>query len=131
MDLSKTPATPPTPPVQPAQTRSAHEKFCSHCGQVISLQAEICPKCGVRQMAPPLAATLMAVAPNGKSRIVAALLAFFLGSFGVHKFYLGQIGLGVAYLLFCWTFIPSIIAFFEFIFFLIMSDDEFNRKYGH
>ena len=50
---------------------------------------------------------------------------------GVHKFYLGQIGLGVVYLLFCWTFIPSIIAFFEFIFFLIMSDDEFNRKYGH
>ena len=40
---------------------------------------------------------------GGKSKIVAALLAFFLGSFGVHSFYMGnkkkgliQLGLGVA-----------------------------------
>ena len=30
-----------------------------------------------------------------KSRIAAALLAFFLGGFGVHKFYLGKIGQGI------------------------------------
>ena len=29
---------------------------------------------------------------GNKNRIVAALLAFFLGGFGAHKFYLGQIG---------------------------------------
>ena len=34
-----------------------------------------------------------------KSRTVAAILGFFLGAFGVHRFYLGNIGMGVALLL--------------------------------
>jgi TM2 domain-containing membrane protein YozV len=34
-------------------------------------------------------------APNGKNKIVAALLAFFVGDFDIHKFYLGQVGQGV------------------------------------
>ena len=65
-----------------------------------------------------------------KNRIVAIVLAFFLGGFGVHKFYLGRIGWGVIYLLFCWTFIPTIVAFIEFIIYLCMSDKDFARKYG-
>ena len=65
-----------------------------------------------------------------KNRIVAAILAFFLGGFGVHKFYLGRIGWGVSYLLFFWTFIPSIVAFVEFIIYLCTSDEDFARKYG-
>ncbi|MGM9508565.1 TM2 domain-containing protein [Larkinella sp. GY13] len=36
-----------------------------------------------------------------KSKSTAALLAFFLGGLGIHKFYLRQTGWGVAYLLFC------------------------------
>ncbi len=47
-----------------------------------------------------------------------------------HKFYLGKIGQGFLYLIFCWTFIPSIIAFIEFIIYLCNSDEEFARKYG-
>jgi TM2 domain-containing membrane protein YozV len=77
------------------------------------------------------ASSLAATAPNGKSKIAAALLAFFLGGLGVHKFYLGQIGLGFIYLLFFWTFIPAIIAFVEFIIYLTMSDEAFNNKYGY
>lgn len=34
-----------------------------------------------------------------KSKIAAALLALFLGTFGIHNFYLGRIKLGVAQLL--------------------------------
>lgn len=65
-----------------------------------------------------------------KNRIIAAILAFFLGGFGVHKFYLGQIGWGIVYLIFCWTFIPALVAFIEFIIYLCTSDEDFARKYG-
>ena len=65
-----------------------------------------------------------------KNKVVAALLALFLGSIGIHKFYLGQNVAGVIYLIFSWTFIPGIIAFFEFIGLLLMSDDVFNVKYN-
>jgi len=48
-----------------------------------------------------------------KNPTTGVLLALFLGGFGGHRFYMGQVGLGVAYLLFCWTFIPACIAFVE------------------
>lgn len=111
-------------------SKAFDEKFCSECGAAIKAKAEICPKCGVRQMGKPLAINLGPVANNGKSRMAAALLAFFLGFFGAHKFYLGQIGLGIIYLLFSWTFIPAIVAFIEFILLLTMSDERFDQKYG-
>jgi len=65
-----------------------------------------------------------------KSKTVAAVLAFFLGGIGVHKFYLGESGKGLLYLFFCWTWIPGIIAFFEAFIFLTMSEDVFNAKYN-
>ena len=65
-----------------------------------------------------------------KDKTVAALLAFFLGWFGVHKFYLGETVAGVIYLIFSWTFIPGLIAFFEFIGLLITSQESFDHKYN-
>lgn len=108
--------------------KSPDEKYCSECGAIIRAKAEICPKCGVRQTFP--FANLGAVAPNGKSKLAAVLFAFFLGSFGFHKFYLGRIGAGVLYLLFCWTFIPSVLGIIDGVLLLIMSDEDFVRKHG-
>lgn len=67
---------------------------------------------------------------SSRSRIVAAILAFLLGGIGVHKFYLGQIGWGILYLVFCWTFIPAIIAFVEFVILICMSDETFARRFA-
>lgn len=108
--------------------KGTDEKFCSECGSIIKAKAEICPKCGVRQFAPP--SSLSAVAPNGKSRLAAALFALFLGGIGVHKFYLGRVGWGVVYVLLCWTFIPAILGFIEAILLFVMSEADFNAKYG-
>lgn len=65
-----------------------------------------------------------------KNKTTAALLAFFLGGLGAHRFYLGQIGYGFAYLLFCWTMIPIFIALIDFIVFLTMDEQNFNNKYN-
>lgn len=110
--------------------KAVDEKFCSECGSIIKAKAEICPKCGVRQFAPPPVPGFGAVAPSDKNKLIAALLAIFLGGLGIHKFYLGQTGWGILYLVFCWTFIPALVGLIEGICFLIMSQDEFNRKYG-
>ncbi len=48
-----------------------------------------------------------------KSTSTGILLALFLGGIGAHWFYMGRTGRGVVYLLFCWTFIPGILAIFD------------------
>jgi TM2 domain-containing membrane protein YozV len=105
-------------------TLSSSEKYCSQCGSIINARAEICPDCGVRQFSVPF------TPPTGRSRVAAALFALLLGGLGVHKFYLGRVGQGILYLVFCWTFIPAIIGFIEGLVYLTMSDQDFYAKYG-
>ncbi len=75
---------------------------------------------------------------GGSQKIPAALLAFFLGAFGAHKFYLGYKTQGfIMLLVFIFGFIllgiPSmiigLIAFVEFIIYIIKSDEEFENTY--
>jgi TM2 domain-containing membrane protein YozV len=99
-----------------------YERYCRDCGSVINSQAEICPKCGVRQR--------MQVLASSRNRTSAALFALFLGGIGAHRFYLGQPGLGILYLVFFWTFIPAFVGFIEGIVYLSMSDQSFNARYN-
>lgn len=68
-----------------------------------------------------------AYAPQYATKVVNkttyCVLACFLGGLGLHKFYAGQTAAGVLYLLFCWTWIPAIIAFVEFIVALCKTAD--------
>ena len=61
------------------------------------------------------------------NKVLYYILAFFLGSIGIHKFYAGKIGTGVLFLLFCWTGIPCIISIFDFIVGLCKSSDVNGR----
>lgn len=66
-----------------------------------------------------------------KNKNVAILLTFFLGGLGIHKFYLGNNFAGILYLVFSWTFIPALLAIFDFIGLLLMSDQAFNGQYNN
>ena len=65
-----------------------------------------------------------------KNKLVAILLAFFLGCFGGQFFYLRKYWQGALCILFCWSWIPTIWGIIHAIILLSMSDDEFNYKYN-
>jgi TM2 domain-containing membrane protein YozV len=80
----------------------------------------------------------------GKDRIVAGLLALFLGGFGVHKFYLGLNGPGIiilmtntvgltvtAFFAFIPNYILLLVAFIEGIIYLTRSQKDFEARYVH
>ncbi|HBJ34074.1 MAG TPA: hypothetical protein DDZ51_04785 [Planctomycetaceae bacterium] len=64
----------------------------------------------------------------GKSKAVAVLLALLLGGLGIHHFYMGRAFRGLLYLLFCWTFIPAILALLEAIYYALMSEKDFQSR---
>jgi len=92
--------------------------FCRGCGKEIHVTAPTCPGCGAPQSV-----------KGGKSKVITAVLSFFLGAFGIHRFYLGQ-WWGVFYLLLCWTGIPSLISFVETIVFLCTNDKNWDDKHN-
>ena len=62
--------------------------FCATCGEQIAFNAPTCVKCGAPNAA-------VAGQTSNSSMIVAALLCFFLGGFGAHRFYAGRITSGI------------------------------------
>ena len=100
------------------------------------------PMAAAPMAAAPMAAAPMAAAPVGgmaapmamaatgdKSKVVAGILGILLGSFGIHKFYLGSIGKGILFLLFCWTGIPGLIGLIQGIIYLIEDEGKFHSRY--
>lgn len=63
-----------------------------------------------------------------KSRFATSLLAILLGGFGIHFFYLRGWGWGLISILLCWTYLPGIAGLILGIRYLVMSDEEFERK---
>ena len=96
-------------------------KKCPFCGGEILSTVAKCKHCGEF-------VNKEYIATNGKSKVAAALLAFFIGGFGVHMFYVGRTKAGVLYLIFCWTYIPALLALIDFIFILC---GKFKDKNGN
>ena len=127
------------------------ENVCPQCGAPIDPGATECKFCGeklavqqaaqqvqqpqtvyiqqpqpqvVIQQAAPQQVYMTGINPAWpvKSKVAAGLLAIFLCGIGVHKFYMGKIGMGILYLLFCWTGIPACVGFIEGIIYLVLSE---------
>lgn len=106
-------------------------KFCANCGKELTENAFACLNCGVAadfgaQNAKSGATGIPGLdsdgwCPAGKEKIVAILLAFFIGGFGIHNFYLGETKKGLLRLCTSWLFIGSILALIDFIKMLIGS----------
>ena len=60
-----------------------------------------------------------------RDEVVGILLALFLGTFGIHHFYLRRTGLGILYCCFFWSGIPGLLGFIE-CFFMPGRVREFN-----
>ena len=71
---------------------------------------------------------------HDRNKYVAALLAFVLGPLGIHRFYLGRTGSGIAMLVLTCTLVGLIIsapwALIDMIRYLVMSDREFAARYA-
>lgn len=103
--------------------------YCKNCGTIIPEGATACEKCGN-----PVIVDNKVVghvqyphpqAVSDKSKGTAALLCFFLGNLGVHRFYVGKVGTGIVMLLTLgcvgvWTLID----------FIIILCGNFKDKYG-
>lgn len=73
--------------------RTEQEKYCFNCGMTIDSKACVCPKCGVSQ--PDVSRNKV----FNQRWLATLLLCWFLGVFGVHRFYLGRVGTGVLMLI--------------------------------
>lgn len=65
-----------------------------------------------------------------KEKNTAALFALFLGWLGVHRFYLGQPGLGILYIILITTGISFVLGIIDAIVLLAMDPEEFDRRYN-
>ena len=94
---------------------------CEACSSQMSKDAPYCPSCAHPN-------PLTTVDGGVKSKIVAGLLAIFLGTFGIHRFYLNQAKMGLLYLVFFWSFIPTLVGFIEGLIYLLQSDERFRER---
>lgn len=138
--------------------------YCRNCGKALLLPAVACPSCGVPPKREKKFCHLCGIATQAnqvictkcggslagtgdKSKVAAGLLGIFLGSLGIHKFYLGYTKEAVIMLVvtlvgmpLCLVFVGyamiwavGIIGFIEGIIYLTKSDEEFEDLYiqGH
>ncbi len=104
--------------------------YCKQCGESINPNQAICVKCGVKvgegnnycfncgKTIDPTASVCLncgfAVKKNMNSdKMILAIVALLVGTFGIHNFMMGESKKGVVKILLCWTGISSIIALID------------------
>ena len=83
--------------------------YCSNCGVKLDATEHFCHNCGVK-IHSDNNDTAKTVVNGQKSKFIAGILAILLGSLGIHNFYLGYNGKGIAQLL-LWVFFFGWVSF--------------------
>lgn len=128
-------------------------KVCPKCDQAATLDTAFCGQCGHRFrtqflnrtqiFVPPPTAMPLNLGTEQKSKVAAALFAFFLGGLGAHGFYLGNTMMGVTLLVVWVLSLPlvligvgiftlvavHIICLIQVILYSSASDYDFQQKY--
>ena len=65
---------------------------------------------------------------NRNSHVECGIIAVIFGSIGLHKFYRGQYGRGILYILFCWSFIPAFVGVLEGIHYLTEGQAAYEEE---
>ena len=94
--------------------------YCKKCGQQLDNDAKFCSNCGAEQSNytyktetyDPQKKTTTSTS-NDRDWLISLLLCIFAGCLGIHSFYNGKIGIGIAQILTCggcglWTLIDII-----------------------
>lgn len=61
------------------------------------------------------------------NKLAFILLALFLGSFGIHRFYARKFISGTIYLLLSWTFIPTLLSIIEAALALVKKPNDIGQ----
>lgn len=100
--------------------------FCQQCGAEIVNTAVVCVKCG--------SATGVKIQTSyAKSRVAFILLGLFLGGLGIHNFYAGYTGRGIAQLLITifvgWLILPLLaVGLWILIEVIVVDSDSSGQK---
>lgn len=65
-----------------------------------------------------------------RNKTAAGILALLLGWAGIHRFYLGQTGLGILYFFLMFIGVSFVLGLIDAVVFFGMSEEEFDRKYN-
>lgn len=126
------------------QSKSADTNLWKDYKKITTNEENVCPACGHVETdlldTSNTAATMTETQPTNftattsstnseMSKTLIGILAILFGAYGIHHFFLGHIKRGILSILFCWTFVPTILSITEGIHILCMSEEQFQRKY--
>ena len=112
-------------PIETEEVTVPEKILCKGCARPLRARSRFCDQCGTK-----VEEQEKVIPVHILEQKKAALLAIFLGGFGAHKFYLGQIKYGIFYLLFIWTLIPVLLGIIEGVRLFQLPEDQFTKQYG-
>ena len=88
-------------------------KYCPNCAAQTTPEQEVCLSCGVSLKK---TSSIVDGTIGGRSKLVMAIICFFLGAIGIHNFMFGEVKKGIIKIVFCFCFgISTILMLIDFV----------------